>query len=128
LPYDEKLLISCEFNHEKTIRQVLELLNSSDPPDALFACSDRLAMSAMVAAKQKGLSIPNQLAIVGFNNEPVSSLLYPALSSVYQPTFEMGKAAASLLIEEIKQGEQFTPKTKVFKTKLFKRASSNIIS
>ncbi len=95
-----------------------------NPPDGIFAYSDRLAVGALAAAKQRGMKVPEDIAIVGFNNEPIFSLLNPSLSSVEQPIYEMGKAAANLIIDQIEQGTSFIPQTKVFITKLIKRESS----
>ncbi len=65
-------------------------------PDAIFTISDRMAIGAMLAIKAKGLKMPQDIGLVGFNNEPVVGLVTPAISSVEQPSFELGKSAAML--------------------------------
>ncbi|WP_026770205.1 LacI family DNA-binding transcriptional regulator [Asinibacterium sp. OR53] len=124
IPIDEQLVVYCEFNHEKSVKAITQLLKLKNPPDGIFTCSDRQAIAAMVAAQAKKLRIPEDIAIVGFNDEPVVSIMSPALSSVRQPAFEMGQMAAGLLIDQIEQGKSFTPQTKLYTTKLVKRASS----
>lgn len=127
IPFDEKLIVHCEFDHQKAVKVAMKLLSMNNPPDGIFAYSDRFAIAALTAARQMNLKVPEELAIIGFNNEPVSSLLTPTLSSVDQPIFEIGQMAAKLLIDQIEQGSTFTPQTILFITKLVKRASSKRI-
>lgn len=124
IPLDDALLVHCEIDHDKTVKEVLKLLKLPQPPDAIFAFSDRLAVAAMVAAKTKKLRIPEDLAIIGFNDEPIASYTSPSISSIHQPIFEMGQMAAGLLIDQIEQGKSFTPQTKLYTTRLIKRESS----
>ncbi len=93
-------------------------------PEGIFTCSDRQAIAAMVAARDRKLRIPEDIAIVGFNDEPTVAITSPTLSSVKQPAFEMGQMAAGLLIDQIEQGKSFSPQTKLYTTKLIKRESS----
>ena len=78
------------------------LLSLKDPPDAVFANNDIAAYGAMIAIKEAGLHIPNDIAVVGFSNWQFSSLIDPELSTVSQPGLEMGHAAARLLLDELK--------------------------
>jgi LacI family transcriptional regulator len=110
---------------KKATRKLLSLPN---PPDAIFANNDPMAMGAMMAIKEKGLKIPQDIAIVGFSNWFFGELLEPSLTTVDQPGFEMGQEAARLLIRhiEMKEKEVADPitETKILKTKLVIRNSS----
>lgn len=110
---------------KKATRKLLSLPN---PPDAIFANNDPMAMGAMMAIKEKGLKIPQDIAIVGFSNWFFGELLEPSLTTVDQPGFEMGQEAARLLIRhiEMKEKEIADPitETKILKTKLVIRNSS----
>lgn len=110
---------------KKATRKLLALPN---PPDAIFANNDPMAMGAMMAIKEKGLKIPQDIAIVGFSNWFFGELLEPSLTTVDQPGFEMGQEAARLLIRhiEMKEKEVSDPitETKILKTKLVIRNSS----
>ena len=64
---------------------------------ALFAGNDQMAIGAMKAAKAQGREIPGDIAVVGFDNLSVSSLIEPALTSVNVPCYQMGRLAASLI-------------------------------
>jgi LacI family transcriptional regulator len=85
-------------------------------------------MGSMQAIRKKGLKIPKDIAIVGFSNWQLSSLMEPPLSSVDQPGYEMGQEAARILIRHIelraKKKPEPTPEIKVFKTRLIVRESS----
>lgn len=97
----EELIIHCEFDREHAYRATLQLLDSGQQPDAIFTVSDRIAVGALLALRERGVRVPDEVALVGFNDEPVASLLTPALSSVAQPAFEMGKVAAQLFVEQL---------------------------
>lgn len=121
---DNDLIIHCDFNQDYAYIATKELLNMRKKPDAIFTISDRMAVGAMLAIKEKGLQMPNDIGLVGFNNEPVTSLVTPAISSVEQPAFEIGKATAKLFIEMMHNDADMTDKTIILKPKLVVRQSS----
>lgn len=123
---DDSLVVHCEFDHDHAMKAALKLLKGKNPPDGIFAISDRVAIGAISAAKKLGLRIPQDVAIVGFNDEPISSLISPSLSSVRQPAKEMGRMAAKLLIDQIESGSDFKPVIKSYMTKLMVRESSKV--
>lgn len=83
-----------------------------------------MALGAFVAIKENGLRIPEDVAIIGFNDEPIMSLLTPKMSSVAQPAFEMGRRAARLFIEHIHSEVKTEVETIVLKPQLMIRESS----
>jgi LacI family transcriptional regulator len=124
---NDDLIIHCDFNQHYAYLATQELLNMKKRPDAIFTISDRMAMGAMLAIKEKNLKMPHDIGLVGFNNEPVTSLVTPTISSVDQPAFEMGKIAAKLFIEMLHNEDDMTHVEEVLKTKLFIRESSQRI-
>ncbi|MBX2898837.1 MAG: LacI family DNA-binding transcriptional regulator [Cyclobacteriaceae bacterium] len=129
LKYDESLVISVPSGtFEEGKRGMNKLLSQNPLPDAVFAGNDPMAMGAMVAIKEKGLKIPQDIALLGFSNWFFGELMEPSLTSIDQPGFEMGQEAARLLIRqiELKDKEDFEPQpeTKVLKTRLVIRNSS----
>lgn len=104
-----------------------KLLSQKNRPDAIFASTDPLAMGAVMSIKEKGLKIPDDIAIVGFSNWFFGELLEPSLTTVDQPGFEMGREAARILIKQIEmkeKGQELVHETKILKTKLIIRNSS----
>lgn len=124
---NDDLIIYCDFNQHYAYLATQELLNMKKRPDAIFTISDRMAIGAMLAIKEKNLNMPHDIGLVGFNNEPITQLLTPSISSVDQPAFEMGKIAAKLFIEMLHNEEDMSHVDEVLKTKLIIRESSQRI-
>lgn len=118
------LLVHCDFNQEYAYNATLDLLRSKKKPDAIFTISDRMAIGAMLAIKESGLQMPHDIGLVGFNNEPIVSLVTPGISSVAQPAFEMGKAAAKLFLETIHDESNRNQPEIVLRPRLIIRESS----
>lgn len=124
---DPDLIIYCDFNQHYAYLATRELLGMKKRPDAIFTISDRMALGAMLAIKEKGLKMPQDIGLVGFNNEPITSLLTPTISSVDQPAFELGKVAAKLFIETMHNDNDMSEVEEVLKPKLIIRESSQRI-
>jgi DNA-binding LacI/PurR family transcriptional regulator len=75
-----------------------------DPPTAIFACNDQLAIGVILGAKEKGIPIPGQLSLVGFDDTILARATYPRLTTVAQPISELGNSAVDLLIDKIQTG------------------------
>ena len=110
IQYDETLVKYCGFGMEEAKKLVYEMIENQKP-DAIFTTSDRLALDCFSAIKEKNILMPNDVAFIGFTNLKVAYLLDPSLSTVVQPAFEIGQAAAELLLDSIEKkqtnGEQF---------------------
>jgi len=81
------------------------LLTLNNPPTAIFAISDTLAIGAMQAIKQAGLAIPTDISVIGFNDIPLAQLITPALTTIAAPSHELGRTAMQLLQKLIKKEE-----------------------
>jgi LacI family transcriptional regulator len=95
---DPALEITSDFQVEGGIEAAGRLLDAPDPPTAIFAFNDNLAIGAMQAAAARGLRVPDDLSIVGFDDIEWAQLMTPALTTVRQPLAEMGRMAVSLLM------------------------------
>ncbi|WP_248722821.1 LacI family DNA-binding transcriptional regulator [Seonamhaeicola sp. ML3] len=124
IPIDPKFVAYCDFSKASNLSAARKLLYSPSPPDGIIAFSDQVAISAMLAAKERGLNIPEDLAIIGFNNEPVDELLDPSLTSIDQPAYVMGKEAAQLIFEKINTPSK-DHSQKILKSELVIRNSTN---
>lgn len=104
LEADEKLIYYTEdLNAEEGQRAAEKLLQMDNPPDGIFCSNDRSAISAIQSVKKAGLNVPNDIAVVGFSNTPMSLIIEPALTSVDDHAFEMGQAAARMVIRQIEE-------------------------
>ncbi|WP_431801258.1 LacI family DNA-binding transcriptional regulator [Halobacillus andaensis] len=101
IDFDTNLIREGEFTFESGYEQMLQLLDYNFPPSAVFAASDEMAMGVINAAKHRGIKVPDDLAVVGFDNIKFSSIFDPPLTTIAQPKFGMGKRAMELLIKKI---------------------------
>lgn len=119
----EPLIVHSEGLEVGAARAAEQLLEMETPPDAIFCFNDPVAIKALQVVKQKGLSIPEDISLVGFTNDPVSALISPSLTTVTQPSYEMGKTAAELLIKHI-AAKDYQEEVKVLQTELVVRDST----
>lgn len=124
LPFKSKYLIYSSFDKNSILSEARNLLYTPIYPDGIIAFSDQIAIQIMIAAKERGIKIPQELAIIGFNNEPITELLEPSLTSVDQPAYKMGEKAAKYLIQEFKEPSLLFEK-KILNSFLVVRNSTN---
>lgn len=101
---DNKLIINLNsVSYEETEMATNKLLNYPKPPDGIFAAGDMLAISAIQCAKKRGFKIPEELAIIGFNNDPNSKIIEPNLSTISHPAEKMGQASAEIILKNLEK-------------------------
>ena len=98
LPDPALVAVSDFRNGPVTEAAAAALLDLPDPPTAIFAFNDNVAVGVMRAARARGLSIPDDLSVVGFDDSELAEIVVPALTTVRQPLAEMGRMAVSLLM------------------------------
>jgi DNA-binding LacI/PurR family transcriptional regulator len=106
LPVEPKLYASIPaIDYTLAYSAAMQILCSDPAPDALFACSDVLAAAAVNAAHSLGLRVPEDLSVIGFDNVETSRMTRPAITTIAQPTHQMGQQACSILLERIQNSE-----------------------
>ncbi len=101
-PLKEEYIVECEgFAPEHGIDPTKKLLALPNPPDAIFTINDGVAIGAMYVLKNSGIVIPDQISVIGFDDDPHSSYFKPSLSTVWQPTYEMGMLSARILMKRV---------------------------
>lgn len=103
LPIRDEWIISSGFSQacgESDTKQLLDLAKNSRP-NAIFAVNDRKAVGASITLKQQGLTIGKEIGIIGFTNDPISSLVTPSISTVAEPAFDIGFISCELLLKHI---------------------------
>lgn len=125
---DEELIkLTVRVSLEEGVQLTSELLSLPNPPDGIFAATDLVALGVMQLLRESGKHIPDDVAVIGFSNWFVSSVVFPPLSTVHQPGTEIGRTAATMLINEIKLGQanqKVAHETRVLNTRLVVRESS----
>jgi len=124
LEADPNLMIFDNLNEGCGLRTLKKILNMDEKPDGVFAANDVSAVSLMTELKRYGFSIPDDMAVVGFNNGHVSRIVEPALSTIHYPAVDMGRFAASSLMSMLDQRNQVAAQRVVLKHKLIVRGSS----
>ncbi|MBE0699064.1 MAG: substrate-binding domain-containing protein, partial [Anaerolineaceae bacterium] len=108
----ETMIRNGDWGVESGYQKAKELLALDQPPTAIFAANDIMALGAMYAIQDAGLTIPNHIAVVGYDDRDFSAWIRPALTTVRMPSLEMGHAAARLLLEQI-AGEELEDATQI---------------
>jgi LacI family transcriptional regulator len=103
LSFEPTLVREGDFQTEGGRRAAWTLINLAQRPSAIFAGNDLMALGAMQAAWEAGLRVPEDLAIVGFDDIPLASCLVPPLTTVAQPVSQMGRVAVDILVRRIER-------------------------
>ena len=110
LAFDQRLVLNCEnLNQDSGYNAMQQLLELDEPPDAAFFCSDVLAIGAMRAIRDRGLSVGHNFGVVGFDDIPMAAQLQPTLTSIRQPIYEVGTRLSLMLIELIQNKQLMEP-------------------
>lgn len=123
LPLDRLLEEPGDFSQESGLQAMRLLLERRPDLDAVFAASDLMAAGALLALHEAGRRVPEDVAVVGYEDSPIAASTLPPLSSVRQPTEEMGREMARLLLAALASGRH-VPRQVVLATELVVRQSS----
>ena len=127
LPLDESLLIESSLTIEDGRAKMTQLLALKNRPDAVYAAGDYAALGALQILTENKIDIPNEIALIGFGNEPFTAMITPSISSINQHSTDIGKQAALTFLERVKN-----PKIKqtlnkiILDAELIIRDSSNV--
>jgi LacI family transcriptional regulator len=125
VPYDERLVCVEQSNSGGGYRGALQLMQRPDPPSALFCFNDRMAMGAYDALRKLNLRIPEDVAVMGFDNqELIAAYLFPPLSTMELPHYQMGTWAVHYLLKMIENPGEFAPVQQKIECQLVERAST----
>lgn len=94
--------VGADMDFEVARAQALRMLSMENRPDAFFCCSDVLACAAIKASFESGLKVPGDIAVVGFDNIQISQIMNPSITTVCQPTSQIGTIAVEMLLKVMK--------------------------
>lgn len=125
IPFSKNLVLVKDLSEESAIEAALEIMKLKPRPDGVFVTNDFIAAVCMQELKRKGVKIPQEIAIVGFNNDAISKIVDPQLSTINYPGKEMGKIAATNLINHLNgSGNIETTNRIIIRSELIVRQSS----
>lgn len=127
IEYHEELVKEGDFRIKGGYQVMKRFLKLAEPPTAIFAANDLLALGAMQAIQKEKYHIPEDFCIIGFDDIRLASFVYPPLTTIRQPMLEMGALAVKMLLKIIEEGE-FNQRKIVLKSKLIIRESCRKIN
>jgi DNA-binding LacI/PurR family transcriptional regulator len=109
IPINDEYIVESEgFAPEHGIDPTKKLLALPNPPDAIFTINDGVAIGAMYVIKEEGIAIPDQISVIGFDDDPHSCYFKPSLSTVWQPTYELGMLSARILMKRVESNNDIS--------------------
>lgn len=115
LPNSELDIVEGDFSENSGYQAGLEILSRGSNPDAVFASNDAMAIGCLSALQDHGLSVPQDIALAGFDDIPLARYIRPSLSSVGVPIAEVGKKALDVLVSKLREKEESGTGSKVNK-------------
>lgn len=123
LTIKEELILHSGFTQQQGYEDTQKLLELETIPDAIFAINDRKAIGVIQALKHAGKAVGKEIGVIGFTNDPISTIIEPNLTTIEEPAFEIGKQSCQLLIKHIKNKE-FEARSVIIPCKLIERDSA----
>jgi LacI family transcriptional regulator len=125
IPFNENYVLIKDLSEQCGIEAALEILKMKPLPDGAFITNDFSAAVCMQTLKEHGIHIPNDIAVVGFNNDAIGKIVEPQLTTIDYPGMEMGEVAARNLINHLKEVSNIKDtQTIVIRSQLIIRGSS----
>ena len=122
LEYRNDWVVNGDFDKEKAYQEAEKLLKHREKPTAIFCSDDYMAIGVIDRLKEFGLSVPDDMAVMGFDDIEIGAYIKPSLTTIRQPIYELGKTAAEVLLK-IMNREQKTPVHKLLNVELIERES-----
>jgi LacI family transcriptional regulator len=120
---DESLIVEGDFSRPGGFAAASKVLRLAQPPTAIFAANDLSAAGAMEAIKERGLRVPADISVMGYDDIPLASQVFPPLTTIRQPLLQMGEAAARMMLGKLKGVDP--PSNRItLTTELVERASA----
>ncbi len=101
LPIDDSLIIESSLTLEDGRREMTHLLQLENRPDAVYVASDYAALGALQVLNEQGIKVPEDIRLIGFGNEPFTSLVTPSISSIEQHSKDIGRIAAETFLKRV---------------------------
>lgn len=102
LEFNEEYIVYQSYSYKGGIRGIKELFELEEPPTAVFCISDLIAVGAVKELKRRGLKVPQDVAVVGFDNNSIAPMYEPSITTIAQPRYDIGKKSMEIMLERIK--------------------------
>lgn len=118
LPIDDGLIVEGDYSLESGYRLMGRLLKRAEPPSAVFVTNYEMTLGAIMALNESPIRVPDELSIIGFDNQQLARIVKPALTIVVQPIQAIGETAAALLLKRLRDDRAGFPAIQRLKTRL----------
>ncbi|MFT3850999.1 MAG: LacI family DNA-binding transcriptional regulator [Propionivibrio sp.] len=118
LPIDDSLILEGDYSLESGYRLMERFLQRADPPTAVFVTNYEMTLGAIMAVNESPMRVPDELSIIGFDNQQLARIVKPALTIVVQPIQSIGEIAAALLLKRLRDDRAGFPAIHRLKTRL----------
>lgn len=125
IPFTEKYIFINDLGEQAGVETANAILEMHPRPDGVFAANDFTGVACMQTLLDAGVKIPEEIAVAGFNNDPISSIVRPKLTTINYPGYQMGQIAATTLINAINKSQASNLTTLVIKHELIVRDSTD---
>jgi LacI family transcriptional regulator len=109
LPVREQNICQGYFVFESGLEAARQLLKLPKPPTAIFASNDDMAAGVLMAAHEMGISVPAKLSVAGFDDTYIARTVWPRLTTIHQPTYDLSYSVTDLLLQMLQTGEEPPP-------------------
>jgi len=123
IPYEESLVRWANFSHQSGLDAAVDLLKNEETPTAIFVGNDTVAIGVLAALKERGIKVPQDLALTSIDDIPAARFINPSLTTVRVPAQEFGRIAGEMLIKLV-YGERPQPARVTLPTELIVRESA----
>ena len=125
LPLEKELLLESDLSTEDGRKKMIQLLALKNKPDAVYVAGDYAALGALQVLNEQNIKIPDEIALIGFGDEPFANMVTPKMTSVNQHSYKIGRIAAEKLLEYAEQNQiKQTLQKHILKAELIVRESS----
>lgn len=124
IAFDQNQVMISDMSHDAGVEAAHKILKMKPRPDGVFTANDTTAVAIIVELEKAGIKVPSDIAVAGFNNEPISKVVRPNLTTVDYPAREIGEIVASSLISKLKNSNSTSLSSIVLKHSLIIRESS----
>lgn len=125
ISFDSALISNTDLTTKSILQAVDKKMENDESIDAIFSISDYGAVKIIMHLKSKKIKIPEKVCVAGFGGEPMGEIIEPGLTTFNPQTYKIGETVARLFLDQIIEGSDFVPKTKVVKGHLIIRGSSS---
>jgi LacI family transcriptional regulator len=128
LSIPDKLTFCGNFQYESGREAMAQILRADPKPSAVLVANDEMALGALETARQQGISVPEELAVIGFDDIPGAALVHPSLTTVRQPMDQLGRRAFKLLYDRFRDAGSFPGRNEILPTQLVVRQTCGCIN